>query len=224
MWMGEWMDGEGVFSSFLLARVSSTTINGKLNCAGRFYVSSSKRRLPKFFLSRPAMAACTVRRVTASEEGRALLTPTLATRSRPKKRRRSSEEWGWMKISYFAIILQNYGWPSSSGTGTQSRHQRAPPVRKGKVVPGAAATYIMQIRSRIEMIMRFPWLWVWKGSNLLSQNLPIIHWQEVSNPPGIMVIARCSLARVKSGTKSVSAAIDATGILTPGPYFFLPQS
>jgi len=31
-----------------------------------------------------------------------------------------------------------------------------------------------------------------------------------------MVIARCSLARVKSGTKSVSAAIAATGILTPG--------
>ena len=129
-------------------------------------------------------------------------------------------QWGWMKISYFAIILQNYGWPSSSETGTQSRHQRAPPARKGKVVPGAAATFIMQIRSRIEMIMRFPWLWVWKGSDLLSQNLPIIHWQEVSNPPRIMVIARCSLARVKSGTKSVSAAIAATGILTPGPYFF----
>ena len=79
-------------------------------------------------------------------------------------------QWGWMKISDFAIILQNYGWPSSSGTGTQSRHQRAPPARKGKVVPGAAATYIMQIRSRIEKIMRFPWLWIWKGSDLLSQN------------------------------------------------------
>ena len=129
-------------------------------------------------------------------------------------------QWGWMKISDFAIILQNYGWPSSSGTGTQSRHQRAPPARKGKVVPGAAATYIMQIRSRIEKIMRFPWLWIWKGSDLLSQNLPIILWQVVTNPPGIMVIARCSLARVKSGTKSVSAAIAATGILTPGPYFF----
>ena len=46
------------------------------------------------------------------------------------------------------------------------------------------------------------------------------HNQEVSNPPRIMVMARCSLARVKSGTKSVSAAIAATGILTPGPYFF----
>ena len=129
-------------------------------------------------------------------------------------------QWGWMKISDSAIILQNYGWPSSSGTGTQSRQQRAPPARKGKVVHGAAATFIMQIRSKIEMIMRLPWLWVWKGYDLLSQNLPIIHWQEVSNPPRIMAIARCSLARVKSGTKSVSAAIAATGILTPGPYFF----
>ena len=46
------------------------------------------------------------------------------------------------------------------------------------------------------------------------------NWQEVSNPPRIMAIARCSLARVKSGTKSASAAIAATGILTPGPYFF----
>ena len=87
-----------------------------------------------------------------------------------------------MKISDFAIILQNYGWPSSSGTGTQSRQQRAPPARKGKAVPGAAATFIMQIRSRIEMIMRFPWLWVWKGSDLLSQNLPIIHWRLKRSP------------------------------------------
>ena len=115
-----WMDGRGVFFLFSSCKGVinynqwKTLLHGSVlfyfQCrlqsfqdfqvflqnlsSNEIYGYTSKRRVPLFFLSRPAMAACTVRRVTASEEGRALLTPTLATRSRPKKRRRSSED-GW---------------------------------------------------------------------------------------------------------------------------------